>query len=66
MKPRDGAGGRLGWQSVKGKAQNWSRDQQWAEAQDGEFKDGVRIYWAHVLILKKLKVGKEMESLSLQ
>lgn len=31
----------------------------------GEVRDGVRICWAHVLIFKKLKVGKKRESLSL-
>lgn len=64
VKLRNGAEVRMGWQSVKGQAQDWSRDQRWVEAHDKEIKDGVRICWVHVLIFKKLKVRKKRESLS--
>lgn len=64
VKLRNGAEVRMGWQSVKGQAQDWSRDHRWVEAHDKEIKDGVRICWVRVLIFKKLKVGKKRESLS--
>lgn len=54
----------MGWQSVKGKAQDWSEDQPWVKDRSQGW--GGIMQGTCVNFQKKLKVGKGKESLSSQ